>query len=275
MIDPTTWAPPTPGTAQRSGEGHQRRRPPHAAPEGSQTAHQGARRESVPCAPPLGPAGMNPRREEITTPARGARGQERPRGPCTDAGQRSAGPPQVKAVLTLDCKSVASGRPLGRRSSIVRRHPQGRLRRRCALPQAPPFPRRRNEQSGQYKGTAKSAAQDPIHEGRRWSQPWADVLHGTLKRLTPLVSWSRRWRSWPNRLPPQGSDLRMVVQGGEVQPTLPPHHQLSVEHHPLLRKRGEVRGDVGEGVGGALPRPFSSDPAGQGRVRAAARSPYQ
>jgi hypothetical protein len=47
-------APPEPDTAQRSGEGHQGRRPPHGAPEAAR------------------PAGWNPRREEITTssPAR-------------------------------------------------------------------------------------------------------------------------------------------------------------------------------------------------------------
>ena len=35
--------------------------------EGSQTDHRGARRKSVPCTPAPGPAGWNPRREEITT----------------------------------------------------------------------------------------------------------------------------------------------------------------------------------------------------------------
>jgi hypothetical protein len=57
--------------------GAQGRRPPHSAPEGSQTDHRGTRRESVPCTPVPGPAGWNPRREEIPTSSPARQGADR------------------------------------------------------------------------------------------------------------------------------------------------------------------------------------------------------
>jgi hypothetical protein len=57
-----------------------------ARPQGSQTEHQDARRESVPCVPPLGQAGMNPRREKITTQHEARKGGPgRRRVTCTGA----------------------------------------------------------------------------------------------------------------------------------------------------------------------------------------------
>ena len=87
-------APPAPGTVQRSGKGTRGWRPPHDAPEGSQTGRWVARRESVPCDPPAGPAGTYPRREEITTQHE-ARAEGRPESPapntCRSSGSTGAG----------------------------------------------------------------------------------------------------------------------------------------------------------------------------------------
>ncbi len=56
----------------------------------------------MPCPPVLGPAGVSPRREKITTQHQVREDKNSPRELSTDAGKGSATPPQVKAGLTVD-----------------------------------------------------------------------------------------------------------------------------------------------------------------------------
>ena len=226
-------APPEPGTAQRSGEGHRGRRPPHGAPEGSQTGHRGARRECVPCTPAPGPAGFHPRREEITTQHAGARGQERPRGLCTDAEEGAAAPPQVKAGLTVDCKSAppvayqlcqrpspvlarpplataGPGRDLpevGRSSYAVRAasranlcgdpepHTEPSLRERLRRPWTPPTPRPSRPLSG--KGPGWSAPSSLAATAPAGTNP-VQIPPDTARHSTALTSTNRHVSASPS-----------------------------------------------------------------------------
>ncbi|GAA2549784.1 hypothetical protein GCM10010210_22470 [Pseudonocardia hydrocarbonoxydans] len=81
-------------------------RSPHGAPEGYRVEGWATRRDYMPCTPPLDPEGFHPRREEITTDTRARTCKNGPRGLCTDAAGVDAAPPQVKAMLTVHCKSV-------------------------------------------------------------------------------------------------------------------------------------------------------------------------
>ena len=76
-MPPAAGLRPNPAPLRDQGEGHQGRRPPPSAPEGCRAVHRGTRRESVPCAPVDGPAGWNPRREEITTSSPARQGADR------------------------------------------------------------------------------------------------------------------------------------------------------------------------------------------------------
>jgi hypothetical protein len=129
-----------------------------------------------------------PRREH--PPPRGSSWKKN--GQPTDYARTPTGPTRqnrIKAGLKVDCKSVASSRPLGRRSSTFRRRPQGRLRRRCALAQAPPLPpatrtsraasTRGRGRSGRAEYVPKSGARDPIERRSPWPQPQANVLADT------------------------------------------------------------------------------------------------
>ena len=70
--------------------------------------------------PPVpGPAGTSPRREEITIQHQEREDNNGPHGLCTDAGEESAAPPQVKAGLTVDCKSVAQHEPAAGSSLVL------------------------------------------------------------------------------------------------------------------------------------------------------------
>ena len=148
---------PGPDTAQRSGEGHQGRQLPHDAPEGTRpTIGAQAGRACAASSPVPGPAGTSLLRRDTTTQHEAREDENGPHGLCTDAGEESTVPPQVKARLTVVCKSDAN---------------RGA---RALDPQEKCDALASRQTSGMRKGPSRGRTAD-----RTTSQSWRSVRRGT------------------------------------------------------------------------------------------------